>query len=59
MEPVKKEISEAASLMGRKSAKARAEKWGKDAFRRKMQEWGKLGGRPKGGGKKQSKKGGK
>ena len=59
MEPVKKNISEAASLMGRKSAMARVEKWGKDAFRRKMQEWGKLGGRPKGSGKKRTKKGGR
>lgn len=54
-----KKISEAASLMGRKSAKARAKKWGKDEFRRKMQAWGKLGGRPKGSGKKKGKKGGK
>ena len=31
-------------------------KWGKRAFVAKMREWGKLGGRPKGSGKK---KGGK
>jgi len=51
--------SEAASLMGRRSAKARIAKWGEAEFQRKMQEWGKLGGRPKGSGKKQTKKGGK
>ena len=46
------EVSKAASLMGRKSAAARKKKWGKKEFLRKMQEWGKLGGRPKGTGKK-------
>jgi integrase len=50
------EVSQAASLMGRRSAHARAKKWGKAEFKRRMQEWGKLGGRPKGSGKK---KGGK
>jgi len=45
-------VNEAASLMGLKSAEARAKKWGKKEFVRKMQEWGKLGGRPKGSGKK-------
>jgi len=51
-------ISKAASLMGRKSAKARTAKWGRKEFVRRMREWGKLGGRPKGSGKK-AKKGGK
>jgi hypothetical protein len=50
--------SEASSLMGRRSVKARIAKWGKAEFERKMQEWGKMGGRPKGRGKKQTKKGG-
>jgi hypothetical protein len=45
-------VSKAASVMGRKSAKVRQEKWGKKEFVRRMQEWGKLGGRPKGSGKK-------
>jgi len=27
-------------------------KWGKEEFTKKMREWGKLGGRPKGSGKK-------
>jgi hypothetical protein len=48
MEPV----NEAASLMGKRSAEARAKKWGKREFVKRMQEWGKLGGRPKGSGKK-------
>ncbi len=50
------DASGAASLMGRRSAEAREKKWGKKEFVRRMQEWGKLGGRPKGSGKK---KGGK
>jgi hypothetical protein len=41
------DVSKAASLMGKKSAKARAAKWGKKEFVRRMREWGKLGGRPK------------
>ncbi len=44
------DVSKAASVMGRKSAKVRQEKWGKKEFVRRMQEWGKLGGRPKGSG---------
>ncbi len=45
------DVSRAASLLGSKSAQARAKKWGKKEFIRRMQEWGKLGGRPKGSGK--------
>jgi hypothetical protein len=55
MEP----INRAASLMGRRSAEARIKKWGKREFVKRMQEWGKLGGRPKGSGTKETKKGGK
>ena len=47
-----KDASSAASLMGRRSAEARLKKWGKSEFNRRMREWGKLGGRPKGTGKK-------
>lgn len=47
-----KDVSKAASVMGRKSADARKRKWGKKEFTRRMREWGKLGGRPKGSGKK-------
>ena len=50
-------VTKAASIMGRKSASARIKKWGKKEFVRRMQEWGKLGGRPKGSGKKKSKRG--
>ena len=46
------DVSTAASLMGRRSAKARVQKWGQAGFERRMREWGKLGGRPKGSGKK-------
>lgn len=42
-------VSNAASLMGRKSAKVRQEKWGRKEFVRRMQEWGRLGGRPRNG----------
>jgi hypothetical protein len=51
------EVSKAASLMGQRSAKARIRKWGKAEFERRMREWGQLGGRPKGSGKKKSKRG--
>lgn len=51
MEPV----SQAASLMGRRSAEARQKKWGKREFVKRMREWGKLGGRPKGRGTKETK----
>jgi hypothetical protein len=54
-----KELSSAASMMGRRSAEARRRKWGKREFVAKMREWGKLGGRPKGSGKKQQSKRGK
>ena len=50
-------VSQAASLMGRRSVQTRIKKWGKKEFARRMREWGKLGGRPKGSGKKASKGG--
>ncbi len=46
-------------MMGHRSAEARVKAWGKREFVKRMQEWGKLGGRPVGSGKKQTKKGGK
>ena len=55
MEP----INRAASLMGQRSVEARTTRWGRREFVKRMREWGKLGGRPKGSGKKQTKKGGK
>ncbi|HEX9135427.1 MAG TPA: hypothetical protein VF905_00600 [Nitrospirota bacterium] len=51
-------VSQAASLMGRRSVEARKKKWGKKEFARRLREWGKLGGRPKGSGKK-AREGGK
>lgn len=51
------DVSKAASLMGRRSAQARVSKWGRAEFDRRMREWGKLGGRPRGSGKKKSKRG--
>jgi len=52
MEP----LSQAASVMGRRSVDARIKKWGKREFIKRMREWGSLGGRPKGTGKKTPKK---
>jgi hypothetical protein len=40
-------VSQAASLLGRRSAQVRIKKWGREEFERRMREWGKLGGRPK------------
>lgn len=42
------DVSRAASAMGRRSAEARIEKWGRREFVRRMRAWGKLGGRPRG-----------
>jgi hypothetical protein len=50
------DASNAASLMGRRSAEARKKKWGKREFERRLREWGKLGGRPKGRGNKEGAK---
>jgi hypothetical protein len=52
-------MSQAASLMGRRSVEVRIKAWGKVEFTRRMREWGKKGGRPKGSGNKQTSKGGK
>ena len=40
-------VSQAASMLGRRSVKARMRKWGKEEFLRRMREWGKKGGRPR------------
>ena len=50
----RKEITDAASTLGKKSADARLKKWGRKEFNRRLREWGKLGGRPP---KKTTKKG--
>ncbi|MGH9482730.1 MAG: hypothetical protein ACRD1L_11640 [Terriglobales bacterium] len=39
--------SEAASVLGKRSVRARRERWGEAEFQRRMREWGKLGGRPR------------
>jgi hypothetical protein len=41
------DIQKAASAMGRRSAEAREQQWGKKEFVRRMRKWGKLGGRPR------------
>jgi hypothetical protein len=48
--------NKAASELAKRSVEARRKKWGKREFVSKMREWGKLGGRPKGSGKKQQPK---
>ena len=47
--------SNAASLMGKRSYKARVERFGIERLQEIARENGKLGGRPKASGKKQSK----
>jgi|RhiMetdeSRZDD1v2_1073273.scaffolds.fasta_scaffold940040_2 hypothetical protein len=46
-EDMESKISEVMSLIGKRSAEVRQEKWGKKEFKKRMREWGKLGGRPK------------
>jgi hypothetical protein len=48
----KKDVSDAARALGKRSAAARKKKWGAAGFKKRMREWGKLGGRPKGSTKK-------
>jgi hypothetical protein len=49
-------VSKAASLMGKRGYKARLERFGIERLQEIARENGKLGGRPKGTGKKQSAK---
>jgi hypothetical protein len=49
--------SRGARALAKRSVKARKEAWGEEEFNRRMREIGKLGGRPKGSGKKQTKGG--
>jgi len=53
----KTEASKAASLMGKRGYKARLERFGIERLQEIARENGKLGGRPKGTGKKATKKG--
>jgi hypothetical protein len=55
----KSAASQAASLMGKRSYKARVERLGIERLQEIARENGKLGGRPKGSGKKATKKGAK
>lgn len=48
-----KKLNAAASLLGKRSAYARRKKWGEAEFKRRIRAWGKLGGRPRGSGKKE------
>ena len=55
----KTEASKAASLMGKRGYKARLERFGIERLQEIARENGKLGGRPKGSGKKSVRKDGK
>jgi hypothetical protein len=46
--------SKAARALAKRSVRARKQAWGEEEFIRRMQDWGKLGGRPKGNGKKKA-----
>ncbi|MGH9525048.1 MAG: hypothetical protein ACRD2F_00110 [Terriglobales bacterium] len=39
--------SQAASLLGKRSVRARRAAWGEEVFKSKLRAWGKLGGRPR------------
>ncbi len=47
----KSAASNAASVLGKRSAQVRLKKWGRKEFLAKMREFGKLGGRPPNAGK--------
>jgi hypothetical protein len=47
------DVNKAARLMGLASAAAREKAWGRKEFVLRMRKWGRIGGRPKGSGKKQ------
>lgn len=55
----KSEIREFTRWLGKRSYKARVKRFGMERIQEIARENGKLGGRPKGSGKKQAKKGGK
>lgn len=42
-----KKASEAASVLGKRSVRARKQQWGEAEYLRRQKEYGKLGGRPK------------
>ena len=45
-------ISEAMSILGKRSAQERRLAWGEAEYRKRQKEYGSLGGRPKGSGGK-------
>lgn len=53
------EVKQFTSWLGKQSYKARLERLGLERLQEIARENGKLGGRPKGSGKKRAKKGGK
>ena len=55
----KSDVAAFTSWLGKRSYKARLERLGLERLQEIARENGKLGGRPKGSGKKQTKKGGK
>ena len=55
----KSELRDFTSWLGKQSYKSRLKRLGIERLQEIARENGKLGGRPKGSGKKQSKKGGK
>jgi hypothetical protein len=55
----KSEIREFTRWLGKRSYKARVKRFGMERIQEIARENGKLGGRPKGSGKKQAEKGGK
>jgi len=42
-----KKASEAASLLGKRSVRARKQQWGEAEYLRRQRQYGKLGGRPR------------
>jgi hypothetical protein len=55
----KSDVQRFTSWLGKRSYKSRLERFGLEKLQEIARENGKLGGRPKGSGKKQMKKGGK
>jgi hypothetical protein len=53
------QVRNAAKALAKRSIEARKQAWGEDGFRNRMRKWGKMGGRPRGSGTKQTKGGGK
>jgi len=48
------DAKQAARALARRSVEVRRKKWGEKEFKRRLRAWGKLGGRPKGSGRKKT-----